>query len=417
MLEVLIIGAGAAGLSAARQLQKQGVSFKIIEASHRVGGRAWTDQQILGVPVDMGCSWVSGADKNSLTKVGRNAGLTMVDHTNASEALFVGDRRATDAEWDEFEKARRKIDKRLSKAGKTGSTLPASEVIPKDLPFSATAQSWLGPMDYGVNFKDLSPLDHWEQTDDQPSYLVKEGFGTLVATLVDGLDVSLNTKVTRIDWSGDGVELETSQGTLRAARVLITVSTGVLASGDITFHPALPLEKQEAIHNVPMGLLVKVPLLFDGARMGFSEGEWVTYKVDEDQAGKACYFIAWPCGHDYLFGNIGGDLGWELSRAGSDVAVDYAMGALTSMLGNDVRKHFVQGTMTDWAVNPLTYGAYSVQRPGTNGARKALGGSVADRLFFAGEAVGGARAALANGAYDSGKKVAKKIAKKALAAR
>lgn len=417
MLEVLIVGAGAAGLSAARQLRKAGVTFKIIEASHRVGGRAWTDQQMLGVPVDMGCSWVSGSDKNSLMKVGRKAGLTMVDHTDASEALFVGNRRATDAEWDQFERARRKIDKSLTKAGKKGSPLPASELIPGDLPFSATAQSWLGPMDYGVDFKDLSPLDHWEQADDQPSYLVKEGFGTLVATLAGGLEVSFGTKVTRIDWSGDGVVVETSQGTLHAARVLITVSTGVLGSGDIAFHPALPLEKQESIHNVPMGLLVKVPLLFDGTRMGFSDGEWVTYRVDEDQAGQACYFIAWPCGQDYLFGNIGGDLGWELSRAGSVAAVDYAMGALTSMLGNDVRKHFVQGVMTDWAVNPLTYGAYSVQRPDTKGARKALGRPVADRLFFAGEAVGGARAALANGAYDSGKKVAKKIANKALAAR
>ena len=87
------------------------------------------------------------------------------------------------------------------------------------------------------------------------------------------------------------------------------------------------------------------------------------------------------------------------------------------MMGNDVHKHILRGEMTDWAVNPLTYGAYSVQRPGTKGARAALRKSVADRLFFAGEAVDNARAALANGAYDSGKKAAKMLAEKALAAR
>ena len=112
-----------------------------------------------------------------------------------------------------------------------------------------------------------------------------------------------------------------------------------------------------------------------------------------------------------MFGNIGGDLGWELSSEGADAAVSFALEELVKCLGSNVRKHFLKGIMTDWATNPFTRGAYSVQRPGTYGARKALGKPVGDRLFFAGEAMGYERAALANGAYDSGKRVAKKIAK------
>lgn len=390
------------------------MAFKIVEAADRIGGRAWTDHTTLGQPVDMGCSWVSGSDKNSLVKVGRKHAFTLVDHTDAEETVFRGAQRATKADLKAFRSTGKAIDKALSKAGKKKSKKSAAEVIPKGLPYSGTVQSWMGPMDYGVDFKDLSPLDHWEQADDQPSYLVQEGFGALIATLGTGLDVSLSTQVTHIDWSGDDVKVETSKGTLRAAHVLITVSTGVLAAGAITFSPALPVEKQEAIHNVPMGLLVKVPLLFDGTRLGFSDGEWLSYHVPETDAGRACFFITWPCGHDYMFGNIGGDLGWELSREGSDATVAFALEELVKCLGSDVRKHFLNGIMTDWAINPLTRGAYSVQRPGTIGAREALGKPVADKLFFAGEATGGARAALANGAYDSGKKVAKKIAKRVL---
>ncbi|MEO1602776.1 MAG: NAD(P)/FAD-dependent oxidoreductase, partial [Pseudomonadota bacterium] len=314
-------------------------------------------------------------------------------------------RRELSAYYDAFDA----IHTAMNRAGKAGWSAPATGVLPRDLPFSGTVQSWIGGMDHGVDFKDLSPIDYWEQSDDQPSYLVREGFGTIVETLGQGLPIALSTRVTAIDWGGQGVRVETTRGTLAAKACLLTVSTGVLASGDIRFTPALPVDKQEAIHDVPMGLLVKVPLLFDGARFGIEEGAWLTYKVPDEVPSPACFFVAWPCGHDYLFGNIGGDLGWELSRAGEAATVDFALGELIKLLGSDIRKHFVKGLMTDWAQNPLTYGAYSVQRPGRIGGRLALRRPVGKRLYFAGEAVDTERAALANGAYDSGIRVAKTI--------
>ena len=407
--DVVVVGAGAAGLAAARRLQKRGLTVLVAEAGDRVGGRAWTADVGFGAPVDMGCSWVSGSDKNSLVKIARRGGFTLIDHTDAEDSLFVGNRRATVEEQAQYDTAWRKITKALEKAGKTRTNAAAIDVIPADLPFSETVQCWIGAMDHAADFKDLSPIDYWEQADDQPSYLVSEGFGAVVSTLAEGLPVSLNTPVTTIDWSGDGVAVETSRGTIRARACLVTVSTGVLAAGGLRFMPDLPDGNRDGIHGVPMGLLVKVPLLFDGARLGLSDGEWLTYKVPDTTPARACFFVAWPCGHDYMFGNIGGDLGWELSRAGTAETVDFALGELVGMLGSDIRKHFVKGIMTEWASDPLALGAYSVQRPGATGARKALGRSVGDRVFFAGEALGGERASLVNGAYDSGRKAAKDI--------
>lgn len=410
--DVVIIGAGAAGLQAGRTLQHKGVSFVIVEAANRVGGRAYTESTTFGAPVDHGCSWISGSDNNPFTRIGNEGGFTLVNHTSADTDLFDLDgNRANGEEWAAFDRAWGAIDRPMNKAGRAGKDVPASSVIP-DIAYGATVQSWSGAMDYGVDFDEISTADHWHGSSSQPSYIVKEGLGAIVKTLSEGLPISLGTTVTAIDTSGPGVAVETSGGTIRAKACLLTVSTGVLNAGRIKFTPELPDWKQQAAADIPMGLLMKVPMLFDGARLGLGENNWVTYRIPEDQPGEACYLIAWPCGHDYLFGNIGGRFAWELYGSGQAAVVDYALEQLVRMVGSHARKHFVQGFATDWADNPLTLGAYGAVRPGAWGARDKLAQPLDEKLYFAGEAVGGAVSALVNGAYYSGHANAKAIAKK-----
>lgn len=409
--DVIIIGAGAAGLAAGRALREKGLSFVILEAADRVGGRAYTERASFGQPLDHGCSWISGSRRNVFTGIARDRGFTLVDHSDAGDHLFDSTGKpATDAHWAAYDRAWDRIERALERAGTQGKDVAAASVVP-DVPFGATVQSWIGAMDHGVDFDQLSTVDYWEGAEDQPSYLVREGLGAVVATLAQDLPIALNSAVTAIDWSGTGVTVETTQGRLQARACLITVSTGVLNAGRIRFRPDLPDWKLQAAADIPMGLLVKVPLLFDGARLGLMENAWITYQISEDQAGEACYFVAWPTGHDYIFGNIGGQLGWDLSRAGQRATVDYALDQLIRLVGSDARKHFRSGLATDWAENPLTMGAYGAQRPGRNGARARLSEPVAERLYFAGEAMGGAHRTLVNGAYESGKAAALRIAR------
>jgi monoamine oxidase len=409
--DVVIIGAGAAGLGAARKLIKAGHSVLIVEAADRVGGRAWTQSYSFGVPVDMGCSWISGAKKNRFTKMARKADFTLVDHTDVPTALFIDGRRATKEEMDAYEAAGNKVEKAMTKAGKKGHDLPGSDVIPQDLPLMGAAKAWMGPMDYGMDYEDISTLDDYLSANDQPSYIVAEGLGTLVATLATDLPIALNTTVSRIDSTGQGVNVETNAGTITARACIVTVSTGVLAAGAIKFDPPLSTAKQTAIHDLPMGLLVKVPLLFDGARLGLKDNEWMSYDIPDVSPTRACFFITWPFGYNYVFGNIGGAFGWELSCEGPEATVDFALEEMVKQVGSDARKHFIKGIATDWATNPLTHGAYSAVKSGCVGAREVLSEPIANKLFFAGEATGGNRSALVNGAYESGLKAAKAISK------
>ncbi|MEM9240380.1 MAG: NAD(P)/FAD-dependent oxidoreductase [Pseudomonadota bacterium] len=407
--DVVVIGAGSAGLAAGRVLQQAGVSFVIVESSDRVGGRAYTETGRLGQPIDVGCSWVNGANNNPYAKLGYEKGFTMVDHSNADSDLFDMDGNpATGSDWVAYDKAWGAILEAMADAGRSGKDVSAASVIP-DVPWGASVRSWMGAMDYGVTLDQVSTKSYWNSADSQPSYFVKEGLGTLVATLAEGMPISLNTPVTAIDYSGDGVTVETASGTIRAKACLVTVSVGVLAAEKIKFTPALPVEKQEAINDIPMGLLMKVPLMFDGARFDLGENNWVTYQLPENKAGEGCFFVSWPCGWDYMMGFIGGQFAWDLYGEGQDAVVDYAMDELVKFAGSDAKKRFKGGYASDWADNPNVLGAYGAVRPGKYGARAKLGAPINEKLFFGGEATGGAISALVHGAYMSGRFNAQQI--------
>ncbi len=405
--DVVVIGAGAAGIAAARALIAAGRSVIVIEAADRIGGRAFCESATFSQPFDHGCSWLQGPASLPHLDLARARGFGLVEAGSAGEALYSGMRRATAAERRAYERSWDRIEAALEAA--EGRDVAASTVIPAALPYSAAVQSWIGPMDHGVDFADLSTADFNAYAELEADYLVREGMGTLVALLGDGLPLRLATAATHIDWSGAGVRVETTAGTLAASACIVTVSTGVLASGAIRFTPDLPTDRQEALADVPMGLLEKVGLMFDGARFGLSDNGILTQLYDGPVPAPACQFLTFPTGHDYVVGFVGGSFGWDLAAEGPEAAIDFALGEFVRAVGSDARRHFRGGHFSGWGRNPLTLGAYSAARPGRHASRATLGQPLGDRVFFAGEAVAGDHIALMSGAHLSGARVARAV--------
>ena len=408
--DVVIVGAGIAGLTAAKTLMAAGKSVAVVEAAGRIGGRAYTESQTFGVPFDHGCSWINAGDINPFKWIAKQNGFTLHNHSSAGSSYYVGSERANAEQRQAYNNGWGAVEKALTEAGQAGLDVAASSVIPADDPNTGLPQTWTGPMDWGVDFKDLSTQDWWNSEGGDPSFIVKEGLGAVVANYFADVPVALNTKVTAVDRSGPGVRVETERGTIEGKACIVTVSTGVLNAGAIRFTPDLPDWKARAIADLPMGLLAKITLQFKDTRLGFVPNQWLDYYVPPEMPAEACYFLTWPFEFNYMVGFVGGAFGWELSKQGEAAAVDFALGEVVKMAGSDARKQFVKGHLTRWADNPNTLGAYAAARPGRYAARADLARPLDDKLWFAGEAVGMPYVALCNGAYQSGEEVAKAVA-------
>ena len=400
--DVVIIGAGSAGLAAARMLMATGKSVVVLEAANRIGGRAYTESHSFGVPIDHGCSWVMGGEYLPYVEMAEQWNYDLMPHRGAGEALYVDGKPATGLDQRSYNRAWERINSAIEDAAKDGLDVAASSVIPGDMEFAGLPQTWIGPMDWGVDFKDLSTMDFYNYGFIRHNSMIRQGYGSLVARMGAEVPVKLNSPVTRVNWGGSGVTVETAAGSIKAAACIVTVSTGVLNSNSIVFTPALPEWKQTAISNLPMGLLAKIFLQFDGETFGLAPNRWLSYWVPNEMPAAACYFLTWPFQFNLMVGFVGGEFGWELSAKGSRAAIDFALDELVKMLGSDVRKHFVKGFLTGWASNPLTRGAYSAARPGHSHARIDLARSLHKRLFFAGEAASPDYPALCSGAYIAG---------------
>lgn len=405
--DVVIVGAGAAGIGAALSLAELGLTCTIIEAADRIGGRAYTDTTTFGIPFDIGCAWIHAADRNPFYRFAQAWGYKLHYHELDLTRLYYG-REQTDERGLERERdAEEIVHKNTARIAKRRD-VPVTRAVPKWMPPFEAAASYLGPMDMAVNFKNLSTADYAQSADLDPNYLVYEGYGALVARTGQGLPVRLSTPARAIRWrEGSGVRVETDAGTIQARAVIVTVSTGVLAANAIRFVPDLPPWKQAAIGQVPMGLLAKIPMLIEGDRFGLApyENVLVEYPGLQD-----IYFLSWPWDSNLLVGFVGGDFGWQLSAAGEAAAIDFAKERLAQTFGSDAPRRVTKALLTPWASNPLTRGAYSAARPGHFAARKQLGLPLEERVYFAGEALAGPLIQTAGGAFLSGEETAKKVA-------
>lgn len=514
--DVIVVGAGIAGLSATKELQHLGHSVLVLETNNRIGGRAYVGY--IGddkVPIDYGGAWIHGIPTNPLTGMVDSMGFKR-QRTELNLPYFINGKEASEEEQKVFDHALEEYEdavrlaamsvedqqalaefacyqyKDLSKkhvplkqiCSNLARRIPvnkatflrdcqrrarspeqfcamanrdlrvtsdvAESYVPHDSEFKDIIPLLIanaGPLESAAELSKTSALDgaHFEAGEDD---LIDKGMGAFVEKLGDGLPVCLNSPVTEVDYSGDGVKVSVGDKVFEGANALVTVSVGVLKKKKITFKPELPPEKLDAIEHLQMGNMQKV--IFPLKRDIFPKepmNSWVLYEGDLPQAALdfakkqklplvngsrvVMGFVIKPLNKNIAIGFFGGDWAKALEKrcegiehdSGKsnpqcdDLSIVITRSALSNLSGEksidaDIQKEGIQ--VTRWSLDSTSFGAYSVAEPGQWHQREKLAEPLprkgTKRLFFAGE---GTARAIYNGsypgAYESGLKAARDI--------
>jgi monoamine oxidase len=396
-VDVVVIGAGVAGLAAAAALRAAGRSHVVLEASGRIGGRAYTTfpDWLGGAPFDHGAVWLHAAERNPLTDIAREAGETLRNAAGLRTEVTISEgRRATEAELADYADGWPRFDAMATSLLAERGDVPFGEVarhMPDD-PWALSVEAWEGPVIAGADAAVLSTRD-WQRNVLTGSDLnVERGLGDFVCRRLDaGPAVRLNTPVraVRTDGPRGRVAVDTSDGTVTAGACVVTVSTGVLASGAIDFRPGLPIATQAAIAALPMGAALKVVLQATGPdRLDLPQHCSLDRRAVRS-GDPFTVFQCWQFGRPTVQSWTGGGPARDLEQAGDAAAVDFVLAELRGTFGGRVDALFAGGAriVTRWARDALFGGCYAYAVPGQAAARAALAQPVADgRLVFGGEA-------------------------------
>lgn len=397
--DIIVIGAGAAGLAAAVRLAQSPSSFCVLEARARSGGRAFTESAS-GDALDHGCGWLHSADRNPWRQLAEAAGFT-IDRTEPAWGTQAFDLGFSREDQQAFAEAAEQFNARVFDAAegfaaKSFSDQPAAHLFEpcnRWNPLINAVSTYMS----AAELEHISVVDLSRYADSEINWRIREGYGAAIAKFGAGLPIAFNCKVASIDHSGTKLRIETSSGVLTAKAVIVTLPPSLLASGSLQFRPALP-QKLEAAEGLPLGIANKLFMRIDQPEDLPSDGH-LFGRIDRVET--ASYHLR-PFGRPLIEAYFGGALARDLEQEGPEAFYAFACDELALLFGQSIRArlHFV--TATSWALDPFSRGSYSYARPGHADARQKLAQSVDDRLFFAGEACSAHDFSTAHGAYETG---------------
>lgn len=398
--DVAIIGAGAAGVGAARRLAGGKLSTIVLEASSRVGGRAWTEE-VAGCPIDLGCGYLHSGDRNPWVAIAEEAGFDVDRQEPAWQANSLGfsaaESAAADAAFSAWEARLRDI------AEKTDCAADALEAGGEWNGFLQAMSGYIS----GFELEQISIADYlaYDDASTEINWRVRQGYGTLVAaSLPVAAALHLATAVDEISLDGSCVKVTTRAGIIRARAVILTVSTAVLAGNGIRLPPQLDPWRQAA-SRLPLGQDEKYLLEITGGDAFAAETHFMGDKRD---ARSASYYVR-PFGRNVIECFVGGDGARMRIEAGPAAAFAMAIDDVARLFGESVRQHLRPLTCSAWSLSGRIGGAYSHALPGHAAVRAELARPFDDRVFFAGEATQHGDFSTAHGAYRSGVRAAEEV--------
>ena len=399
--DLIVIGAGAAGIAAAHAARDAGLNAIVLEAQDRVGGRAFTDYESFSQPFDHGCQWLHAASINPLRPIADRLGFRY----HRSEIDF----RIHDGHWwlndtiaAEYAAMYMATYDRIATTGEAGEDVSCESCIDPASRWAQLFRQSFAPY-ISTEPRNASVFNLSRYKDSGENWPVEDGFGALIKALADEvkrtIEIRLSCPVKSIDWGSDAVMVGTLDGMLFAKAVLITVSTAVLAGDRLKFFPLLPDWKLEAIAKVPLGFAEKIAFEFKddpfaGLQSHFAVMDW----IDAPMGSFHIHPFDRPMATMYL----GGSECRDLAQAGEETMLAYARENLSKLFGAEILDDVTRAKATGWTTNACIGGAYSVLVPGGGEARAELAQPLDDKLFFAGEATSPDAFQTAHGAWQSG---------------
>ena len=408
---ILVVGAGMAGLSAARSLADAGRPVRVIEARDRIGGRVCTDRA-WGTPLELGASWIHGTTDNPLTGLAQRARAQLVSTDYYGWAKLAVDPAVAplnyhSSTWRSFvERARSRGGAgdlgTAVQAAADGASLSASERAALAFYLTTEIEDEYAA---GANQLSASTFDRGDYAGGDQS-VITNGYDALPKLLADGLPIELNTAVTAVAQRGDAVIVRTKDKSFQGPAAIVTVPLGVLKSGAIAFDPPLPGAHARAVTALGFGALAKSFFRVD-QRTWKVDNAFYQYIGPEGGLWSQWFTLPGDAGPIVLAFN-GGDRGrFVESRAPTDLLAS-ALPVARRLFGDNISLTDVR--TSKWTVDPYALGAYSFHPPGSGlEDRRSLQQPIGERLYLAGEAVGVDNPGTATGALASGRHAASQL--------
>lgn len=416
----VVIGAGLAGLAAARELRRNGHEVVVLEARDRIGGRIWTSRQWPDLSLDLGATWIHGVQGNPMTDLADAVQASrLVTSYGQSVVYNTNGQVLTDAEAARLQTMRMQVRSALQTAQNQDADVSVRQAVASlTQPFqpSSEATRWLNfvlsseiEQEYAGSANRLSA--HWYDSAEEfggDDALFVQGFQAITDYLATDIPIELSQVVKEIHWGQPEVRVITERTEFVADRVVVTLPLGVLQSDRVKFTPALPSEKQNAIAKLGMGVLNKCYLRFDQAFWPH-DVDWLGHVAA--QPGEWTEWVSFKrvANMPILLGFNAADRGREIEAWSDQQIVASAMETLQTIFGADLLQP-IDYQITRWATDPFARGAYSYNALGsTPQMRDALATPLNARLFFAGEASHQDYFGTAHGAYLSGLRAAEHV--------